>query len=160
MREIKFRGMNIQGRWFKGNLSVIKNKINVSEPGSYISNAYGMPFAYMVRPETVGQYTGLKDKNGKEIYEGDILFCEYLGFTTFNALVRFGEYEQDGSGAEYSPSRCVGFYAEAINKNQEDEWGCKIVSDYMQTSSLLDFAEFEVIGNIYENTELLEGASL
>ncbi|ATO28923.1 hypothetical protein RA13_13685 [Bacillus atrophaeus] len=102
------------------------------------------------------QYTGLKDtKNGREIYEGDVIEV-FKAYKSFKAIVKFGNYNQDGSGAEYSPTECIGFYAEAIQPNQKDEFGCHLISDYEEEMSLLEYDSIEIIGNIYEDPELLE----
>lgn len=161
MRETKFRGKRFDNNhddWIYGHLHVI-DTCGEGRTGKAIQQQFGTsrPFSVRVREESIGEYTGLKDKNGKEIYEGDIVRCNYMGFAVFNVQVKFGQYHQDGSGAEYSPTECIGFYAEAINKEQVDEFDCRIVLDYLETTSLLGFDELEIIGNIYENPFSIEG---
>jgi len=134
MREIKFRGKTINGYWVYGNVSVIVKSMVVN-PGTYISNEAGSPFAYQVRPETVGQYTGRKDKKGTEIYEGDILRSihqpEPHPIVYDNACFMWGEYP--------------------LMVQDDDEGNVEILKETTWC---------EVIGNIYETPQLLERRKL
>lgn len=159
MREFKFRGMGINREWYYGNLSVITDERAGVPEGVYISNLVGRPFAYAVRPETVGEYTGFKDLSDKEIYEGDIVDYHRYLYRRKYGVVKFGEYEQDGSGGEYNATKCLGFYVETIKVfpsllelefNEEP-----YEAEEEKTVSILEF-EYEVIGNIFENPNLLE----
>jgi len=70
-REYLFRGKLLNGKWAFGNLDIKPNGISIIAPGETLVGCYGQ-----VIPETVGEFTGLIDRNGKYIFEGDILECE------------------------------------------------------------------------------------
>ena len=81
MREILFRGKRIDnGEWVYGFLVILANgvcSIIPRDAEQWSISEYNMAFA--VIPETVGQYTSLKDKNDNKIFEGDIVKATYRG---------------------------------------------------------------------------------
>ena len=127
MREYLFRGKTDDGdkRWCFGNLTQIKNNAYISECG--FLGTIG------VIPETVGQFTGLTDKNGIKIFEGDIvqLFDKYHNCTA------------EGYGKIIFSYEYVGGWV--ITSNGEDRLSLGIHTDIV-----------EVIGNIHDNPELFE----
>lgn len=74
MREIKFRGKIEGGRWVYGSLLDDGYSLIIRQKRDYN--------IYLVNPKTVGQFTGLTDKKGVEVYEGDIVSVCTLGFNS------------------------------------------------------------------------------
>lgn len=131
MREILFRGKDIHGIWHIGLLAHIGN-------AWYISNEAGNATAYEVIPDTIGQFTGLFDKNGVRIFEGDIIQYDAKKY-----IVKFGE----GSfGTVYIDSKTVVAFSDYAN-------GVSYIDYEKGVETLYDV---KVIGNLYDNLELLE----
>jgi uncharacterized phage protein (TIGR01671 family) len=140
MREVKFRGMPIEDygdtKWFQGNAI-----INYEDKLAYIE-ASGQGFV-PVKWGTVSQYTGLKDKNDKEIYEGDIIFHK-----------KFGEYSEI---TYFERGMC--FIGLPVEKEVREDYLKGNVHYLDLTCENLQISKCRVIGNIYENPELLKGAN-
>ena len=115
------------GKWVSGFLHCKDGKW-------YISNKAGSPFAYEVRPDTICQCTGLKDKNGKLIWENDV-----VGF--------WDKYSTENGQAEMD---CIGKVV------WDDETLSFQVTNRLSSESYEVLDECSVIGNIFENPELLE----
>ena len=136
MREILFKGKSVMGKWVEGSYYkqeeyygdktdchiIITSKDN-------LGNDFALDCA-VCDPDTIGQYTGLTDKNGKKIFEGDIIVCRsFSGINDFqNSVVEWCELLLCFRAGKHS-----------------------LYGDFEQ--------EYEVIGNIHDNPELLKGGA-
>lgn len=103
-------------------------------------------FAHDVDPETVGQFTGLHDKNGKEIYEGDVIELVNEAGETIRIVCRFGEAIRE---IYENKVQIIGFYFE-----MPDGRKCfPIVKNYKGCN---DVELYNIIGNVHDNPELLK----
>lgn len=133
MREIKFRVWDRERKkWVYFTLQEI---VNINHE-SLVEDEWAF-----IQLERVGQYTGLKDKNGKEIYEGDIVrFTRKNVFNAKGLIIGVIEYHPDRLA--YIVSNCIVRQPDG----EKEKW------DY----TFLSEDGLEVIGNIYDNPELLE----
>ena len=123
-----FRGKTISGDWVQGLLASTDGRW-------YISNKAGKPFAYEIRPESICQCTGLKDKNGNLIWENDIV-AYWDSYSTENGLA-----EADCIGKVVWDDETISF--QVTNRLSAESY--EVLDD-----------ECSVIGNTFDNPELLE----
>ena len=151
MREILFRGKRVDnGEWIGGCL--IKGLFFTRERREdipYIMSADDIEYdcfddftedngIYRIIPETVGQYTGLHDKKGKEIFEGDVVTdkkAKNIGVITSGVYEECPEYYADHNG----------YYVKWTDNSFKPQLNFWCRQKYI-----------EVIGNIFDNSELLE----
>lgn len=137
MREIKFRGKRIwTDEWIYGNLVIDKHGRNhivpfayFDEDGHHLSYDDDTDTPVFIMQESVGQFTGLHDKNGKEIYEGDI--CRI----------------------KFDIAKVEGYIYNSLTK-KELESGERIFiveSPLFNNQQELNVDDIEVIGNIHES---------
>ena len=146
MREILFRGKKYNGEWAHGYYVQANNSWHgYGKHKEWIvcsACANGGWFAlqekHAVIPETVGQYTGVTDKNGTKIFEGDI--CEVTVFTC------------EGEGKHFLCEVCFEYHSFIFRNLKRSNFDIPF-------SDIYDFStDVEIIGNIYDNHELIGGA--
>lgn len=135
MREILFRGKTYDGKWEQGDLRHGGYVHNDSE--TYIMRSDYALHNIPVDPKTVGEYTGLTDKNGQKIFEGDIVKIE-------RGLMLNGKYAYCEIG-KVVYEQCCFFVVFADD--------CRRIRLYRED----DAERYEIIGNIHDNPELLKG---
>lgn len=164
-----FRGKRIDnGEWVQGNLiqscdatdgweTIIIPIKNSNMFTKHIKRGYGnLGFEnwYRVDPSTICQCTGLKDKNGKLIWQNDILlqkttekhWCEWQRM----GLVKYGEHDWNEGVYGY---KNIGLFVEPIVKEGDET---RMKPGLCQEDLVFENYPYEVIGNIFDNPELLE----
>ena len=150
MREILFRG-KFGNEWKYGFLSIEPKGLVIKEP--YKNDSSNV---WHIESDTIGQYTGLTDKNGKKIFEGDIFkFEDEVWQSCYTPCgTEWDSWEAENCGV-------VGFNKEL---SQYDfvryKFSQNSVEADLHESHDITFADFitdlEIIGNIHDNPELLE----
>jgi len=136
-REIKFRGKRIDtGEWVTGLLDNYQGKCYINHE-DYSDGVYSH-YSFEVNPLTVGQYTGLKYKNGVEVFEGDIVKGKY-----------FIKISQDPDAED----KIMNF--EGVIEYEEGFYYVKAKKGNCSFSFTYPDYEIETIGNIHDNPELI-----
>lgn len=135
-REIKFRAKESgTGRWVYGDLRHYKDDVCIFDAGGNKGE--------QVKRDTIGQYAGMHDKNGKEIYEGDIV-----------TMMRRPEKRQRQELVRHVVT-CFGVCDWSFESLAHEVCGLMMANQYDFNSY-----RFEVIGNIFDNPELAQPYSL
>ena len=147
-REILFKAKRKDnGEWVEGLPTMMWGMLHIQD--SKNENT-----AYEINPDTLCQYTGLQDKNGRKIWENDIL----IGYGNEDDLARvvFGEFNVVDTEILEVVDRVIGWHTEVIETDALSK--CE---PFCLPMPLTDFyinrSEHEVFGNIFDNAELLEG---
>ena len=134
------------GEWVEGLLTIMWGQLHIINPNDENT-------AYPIDTSTICQCTGLKNKNGKLIWENDILMCH----GNRNDLVKavFGEFCVINAGTLEKIDRVIGWHYEvlptdALSRCEPFCLSMPLTAEYIRT------CEFETIGNIFDNPELLE----
>lgn len=140
MREIIFRGKCFNTEeWVEGYLGIEVPDELVIQQFSYDEYFESDCIdQHSVKPESVGEYTGLCDKNGKKIFEGDIVQYELHDIRN-RAVIKYGAPKED--------SFCYGWYLDDNNGNT----AFLLCKDWVKNYNC------QVIGNIHDNPKLVEG---
>ncbi len=126
-REIKFRGFNPKNqKWLYG-YYLVNRGLHFITPDEFV-NPFDTWEDYLINPDTVGQFTGLYDKNGKEIYEGDLVKYKYAYDIELVGVIKYKD-------------------AKFVIMDPEDS--CYCLSDFKKD-------KIEIIDNIHDNPELLK----
>jgi uncharacterized phage protein (TIGR01671 family) len=138
MREIKFKAWDKEQEYMRSWENLMDIRYNErwfkdNRDKNYINCIFSDPDLILL------QFTGLYDKNGKEIYEGDIIKLE----STVNGVNLF-EIFYSNSAARFS----VKYY----NRNIRNEYECSI-TDLFKPCEYSGDVDYEIVGNIYENNE-------